>query len=120
VANVLSRGLVVPKMLPMLGREVAVSIAFGRLGENLCAFFKRSWLKQFDHIIIGHGISLFRWRSEGLKPHDMPPFPLELSPASGIARAGPGNRRLGNRSNGGREPTAVKPDVSWAGRNRWN
>ena len=34
-----------------------------------------SWLNQLDDVIFGHGISLLRWRSGGVKhPHDMPPF----------------------------------------------
>jgi len=45
---------------------------------------KRSWLNQFDHVIVGHGISLLRWRSGGLKhPHDMPPSRFAPSPTSG-------------------------------------
>jgi len=33
-----------------------------------------SWLNQLDDVIVGHGISLLRWRSGGVKhPHDMPP-----------------------------------------------
>ena len=36
-----------------------------------------SWLNQSDNAIVGHGISLLRWRSEVVKqPHDMPAFPI--------------------------------------------
>jgi hypothetical protein len=36
---------------------------------------KASWLNQFGHVIVGHGISLLGWRSGGfMHPHDMPPF----------------------------------------------
>ena len=42
------------------------------------------WLNQFDDVISGHGISLLRWRSGGVKhPHDMPPFRFPPSPTSG-------------------------------------
>jgi len=38
---------------------------------------ERSWLNQLDDVIVGHGISLLRWRSGGVKhPHDMPPSPI--------------------------------------------
>src|ERR1700751_4818775 len=40
-----------------------------------------SWLNQLDDVIFGHGISLLRWRSGGVKhPHDMPPFRFPPSP----------------------------------------
>ena len=43
-----------------------------------------SWLNQSDDVIVGHGISLLRWRSEGVKhPHDMPPSRSPPSPTSG-------------------------------------
>src|ERR1700733_13361793 len=45
---------------------------------------KGSWLNQLDHVIVGHGISLLRWRSGGFKhPHDMPPSRFAPSPTSG-------------------------------------
>ena len=32
------------------------------LPENFCELIlKRSWLNHFDHVIVGHGISLLRW-----------------------------------------------------------
>src|ERR1700741_5687220 len=43
-----------------------------------------SWLNQLDDVIFGHGISLLRWRSGGVKhPHDMPPSRFPPSPNSG-------------------------------------
>ena len=43
-----------------------------------------SWLNQLDDVIVGHGISLLRWRSGGVKhPHDMPPSRFPPSPTSG-------------------------------------
>src|SRR6478735_10466759 len=52
-----------------------------------------SWLNQLDDVIFGHGISLLRWRSGGVKhPHDMPPFRFPPSPtfsdSSGCGRQG--------------------------------
>src|SRR5260370_20345997 len=42
---------------------------------------KGSWLNQFEHVIVGHGISLLQWRSGVVKqPHDMPPFRFLPSP----------------------------------------
>jgi hypothetical protein len=43
-----------------------------------------SWLNQLEDVIFGHGISLLRWRSGGVKhPHDMPPFRFQTSPNFG-------------------------------------
>src|SRR5438105_10293953 len=43
-----------------------------------------SWLNQLDDVIFGHGISLLRWRSGGVKhPHDMPPSRFPPSPTFG-------------------------------------
>src|SRR5215475_15802721 len=56
-------------------RARALSQDFGEL------IVKRSWLNQLEHVIVGHGISLLRWRSGGVKhPHDMPPFRFAPSP----------------------------------------
>jgi hypothetical protein len=45
---------------------------------------KDSWLNQLDDVILGHGISLLRWRSGGVKhPHDMPPSRFPTSPTLG-------------------------------------
>jgi hypothetical protein len=42
-----------------------------------------SWLNQSNDVIVGHGISLLRWRSEVVKqPHDMPPSRFPPSPTS--------------------------------------
>src|SRR5712664_4694515 len=44
---------------------------------------KRPWLGELDHIILGHGVSLLRWRSGGVEhPHDTPPYPFTPSPTS--------------------------------------
>src|SRR5215472_19388557 len=41
------------------------------------------WLNQLDNVIVRHGISLLRWRSEVVKqPHDMPPTRFAPSPTS--------------------------------------
>jgi hypothetical protein len=49
-----------------------------------------SWLNQLDNVIFGHGISLLRWRSGGVKhPHDMPPFRFLPSPTFGDSSATP-------------------------------
>src|SRR5262249_30250981 len=51
------------------------------LGQRIS---KTSWLREFENVSVGHGVSLLRWRSGGVKhPHDTPPFPLcrhQLSP----------------------------------------
>src|SRR5262249_10305430 len=48
------------------------------------AIFESSWLYQLDDIILGHGISLLRWRSGGVEhPHDMPPSRFTPSPTPG-------------------------------------
>src|SRR5215468_2606451 len=40
-------------------------------------------LNQLDNVIVRHGISLLRWRSEVVKqPHDMPPSRFAPSPTS--------------------------------------
>jgi AAA+ superfamily predicted ATPase len=45
---------------------------------------KGSWLNQLGYVIVGHGISLLRWRSGGVKHlHDMPPFRFAPSPTFG-------------------------------------
>src|SRR6267142_388524 len=50
-----------------------------------------SWLNQLDDVIFGHGISLLRWRSGGVKyPHDMPPFRFPPSPTLGDSWVGGG------------------------------
>src|SRR5712671_2962688 len=63
--------------LDRLGQQSTHPIAqdFGELIVDV------SWLNQLDDVIFGHGISLLRWRSGGVKhPHDMPPFRFPPSP----------------------------------------
>jgi hypothetical protein len=46
-------------------------------------------LNQTHNVIVGHGISLLRWRSEVVKqPHDMPPSRFDPSPTSGDSSRG--------------------------------
>src|SRR5467141_4031255 len=66
--------------LDRLGQQSTRPIAqdFGELIVDV------SWLNQLDDVIFGHGISLLRWRSGGVKhPHDMPPFRFPPSPTLG-------------------------------------
>src|SRR6185437_15492277 len=63
--------------LDRLGQQSTRPIAqdFGEL------IVEDSWLNQMDNVIVGHGISLLRWRSGGVKhPHDMPPSRFPPSP----------------------------------------
>src|SRR6516164_7381944 len=63
--------------LDRLGQQSTRPIAqdFGELIVDV------SWLNQLDNVIFGHGISLLRWRSGGVKhPHDMPPSRFLPSP----------------------------------------
>src|SRR5579859_2965997 len=57
----------------------------GPVAQDFCELIvEDSWLNQMDDVIVGHGISLLRWRSGGVKhPHDMPPFRFPPSPTSG-------------------------------------
>src|ERR671930_1667163 len=42
---------------------------------------KTSWLGELENVSVGHGVSLLRWRSGGVKhPHDTPPYPFMPSP----------------------------------------
>src|SRR5439155_9284641 len=53
-----------------------------------------SWLNQLDDVIVGHGISLLRWRSGGVKhPHDMPPSRFPPSPTLGDSSGPSGANR---------------------------
>ena len=77
-------GMLVEKVrdlgLDCLGEQRTGSVAqdFGEL------IVEESWLNQLDNVIVGHGISLLRWRSGGVKhPHDMPPFRFPPSPTFG-------------------------------------
>jgi len=71
----------------MLGEKIRDLGLYG-LSKHLPKDFgelivKASRLNQFEHVIAGHGISLLRWRSGGVKhPHDMPPFRFVPSPTS--------------------------------------
>src|SRR6476659_4336064 len=63
--------------LDRLGQQSTRLIAqdFGELIVDV------SWLNQLDDVNFGHGISLLRWRSGGVKyPHDMPPSRFPPSP----------------------------------------
>src|SRR5206468_1712300 len=55
------------------------------VAQDFCQLIvEDSWLNQMDDVIVGHGISLLRWRSGGVKhPHDMPPFRFPPSPTLG-------------------------------------
>src|SRR5947199_5664784 len=76
----------------MLAEKVC-DLGFDRLGEkgtcpvaqDFCELIvEDSWLNQLDDVIVGHGISLLRWRSGGVKhPHDMPPSRFPPSPTLG-------------------------------------
>src|SRR4030081_1359507 len=76
----------------MLAEKVG-ALGLDRLGEKgTCPVAQHfyelivedSWLNQMDDVIVGHGISLLRWRSGGVKhPHDMPPFRFPPSPTLG-------------------------------------
>ena len=78
----------------VLGKE-PLDLGLHRLGEKglrpasqdvgeLVA--ESSWLNQLENGIVGHGISLLRWRSGGVKhPHDMPPSRFAPSPTFGVS-----------------------------------
>ena len=52
------------------------------------------WLNQSKNVSVGHGVSLLRWRSGGVKhPHDTPPYPFMPSPTRFIS-----DDRLGESS----------------------
>ena len=77
-------GMLVEKVsdlgLDCLGEQRTGSVAqdFGEL------IVEESRLNQLDNVILGHGISLLRWRSGGVKhPHDMPPSQFPPSPTFG-------------------------------------
>ena len=87
-ALVAVRGL----QIDMLAEKV-LDLGLDRLGEkgtcpvaqDFCELIGDvSWLNQLDDVIFGHGISLLRWRSGGVKhPHDMPPSRFPPSPTLG-------------------------------------
>src|SRR5207302_10848421 len=75
--------------LDRLGQQSTRSIAqdFGELIVDV------SWLNQLDDVIFGHGISLLRWRSGGVKHHHaMPPSPFPPSPTFSDSSKSPGRR----------------------------
>ena len=56
-----------------LGQQGPRSVA-QHLGQGI---LERPWLHELDDGIVGHGVSLLRWRSGGFEhPHDTPPSPL--------------------------------------------
>jgi hypothetical protein len=66
--------------LDRLGKQGTRPVAqnFGEL------ILKDPWLDQFDDVIVGHGISLLRCRSGGVKhPHDVPPSRFPPTPTFG-------------------------------------
>src|SRR5262245_27102630 len=73
--------------------EKVLDLGLDRLGEkgscpvaqDFCELIGDvSWLNQLDDVIFGHGISLLRWRSGGVKhPQDMPPSRFPPSPTFG-------------------------------------
>ena len=77
---------------PMLGEEIR-DLGLNRLRKQAARSLSEdfgelvvegSWLNQFDNVIVGHGISLLKWRSGGVKhPHDMPPSRFGPSPTFG-------------------------------------
>src|SRR5437868_5932832 len=66
--------------LDRFGEQGACPVA-----QDFCELIvEDSWLNQMDDVIVGHGISLLRWRSGGVKhPHDMPPSRFPPSPILG-------------------------------------
>ncbi|MHC2384907.1 transposase [Bradyrhizobium liaoningense] len=60
---------------------------------------EHSWLNQLGDVIVGHGISLLRWRSGGVKhPHDMPPSRFPPSPTFSDSSPVSPRRRKSNPS----------------------
>jgi len=86
-------------------RQQATRPAAQDLGEPV---LECSWLNQTDNVIVGHGISLLRWRSEVVKqPHDMPPSRFDPSPTSGDSSQGASIELLRCET---RLPQMEKPD----------
>src|SRR6516162_2900611 len=65
---------------------------------------KSSWLAELENVSVGHGVSLLRWRSGGVKhPHDTPPYPFMPSPTfvdSSQTYGGPTKRGVGENVEG--------------------
>src|SRR6516225_8455116 len=79
---------------------------------------KSSWLAELENVSVGHGVSLLRWRSGGVKhPHDTPPYPFMPSPtfaySSSISRQYPmtsarnSSRSAGNDSSGRKSKSSL-------------
>src|SRR5580765_575536 len=98
----------------MLAEKVC-NLGFYRLGEQgtrpVAQDFSElildvRWLNQLDDVIFGHGISLLRWRSGGVKhPHDMPPFRFPPSPTLGDSSRSSAEKR---RSREGQRSTFAR------------
>src|SRR4029077_14747151 len=54
----------------------------GPIAQDLRQWIRKtSWLAKLENVSLGHGVSLLRWRSGGVKPpHDTPPHPFTPSP----------------------------------------
>jgi hypothetical protein len=82
------------------------------------------WLSQSKNVSVGHGVSLLRWRSGGVKhPHDTPPYPFIRHQLSRIApgAAGPVQTVRAempdpDRQPAGRQGTLVRFAITFAGR----
>ena len=62
---------------------------------------ERPWLNQLDDGIVGHGVSLLRWRSGGVEhPHDTPPSPIHAVTNFGHSswQTSQGNQRNSGKS----------------------
>src|ERR1700737_3088147 len=55
------------------------------VAQDFCELIvEDSWLNHIDDVIVGHGISLLRWRSGGVNPPpDIPPSRFPQSPTLG-------------------------------------
>src|SRR6516164_6487307 len=87
--------------LDRLGQQSTRPIAqdFGELIVDV------SWLNQLDNVIFGHGISLLRWRSGGVKhPHDMPPSRFLPSPTFSDSSMHVGHSLIGRINNWASSP----------------
>src|SRR6266576_4756589 len=66
------------------------------LGQRIS---KSSWLGELENVSVGHGVSLLRWRSGGVKhPHDTPPYPFMPSPTFAHGSGSHANRVSGEPS----------------------
>ncbi len=85
------RPTIIGQLVGMAAEEAGYLGLHGLRQERSCAVAqhigqqigKHPWLGQLDEIILGHGVSLLRWRSGGVEhPHDTPPYPFTPSPTS--------------------------------------